>query len=77
MKRYTSPYSILKYEGEYTNDPYYNPFSNRTVENIKTEIGKYAFPVVVGFRNFGESLDNVGQVVTGTQDILMMEVDTQ
>ena len=62
ISRYSSPYRITKIEKEIaTNfDPYNNPMSNSVVNKVKTEIGKYSFPVVAGFRNYGSTLNNVG-----------------
>ena len=60
--RNAKPFRIDGYEGEKAQnwDPYNYPLSNSVVNKVKTEIGKYAFPVVAGFRNFGNSLNTVG-----------------
>lgn len=61
VERYTKPYRVSKTEVEkaYNFDSYNYPLTDRQINLIKTEIGKYSFPVVVGFRNFGNTLDEV------------------
>ena len=62
VKRYSDPFKILKYEVEYAKNfkPYFNPLSDRVINLIKVEIGKYAFPVIATFINYGKTLGNVG-----------------
>ena len=62
IERYSSPYKISKveYESAYNFDPYNYPLKDRQIDLIKTEIGKYSFPVVVGFKNYGNTLNEVG-----------------
>ena len=62
IERYSSPYKISKveYEYAYNFDPYNYPLNDRQIDLIKTEIGKYSFPVVVGFKNYGNTLHEVG-----------------
>ena len=62
INRVSAPYKIKDFEVEHARefDPYRYPLSQRQINMIKTEIAKYGFPVVVGFGNFGNTLDNVG-----------------
>ena len=62
INRNSKPFRLEKYEMEraYNWDPYNYPMSNAVVNKVKTEIGKYAYPVVAGFRNFGNTLNKVG-----------------
>ncbi|MDC3221408.1 C1 family peptidase [Flavobacteriaceae bacterium] len=61
IKRYSNPYRVSKveYEMAYDGDAYNYPLTDRQVNLIKTEIGKYSFPVVVGFSNYGNTLNEV------------------
>ncbi len=63
VERFLSPYKISKIEKEeaYNFDPYNYPLSQDIVNKVKTEIGKYAYPVVAGFTDYDRaSLNNVG-----------------
>ena len=64
MARYSNPYEIEKIDVEYAYDidPYNNPLKNHVVNKIKIEIGKYGFPVVAGFKNFGNTLAEVNSI---------------
>lgn len=63
IQRFLNPYKISKIEKEiaYDWDPYNYPLSQDIVNKVKTEIGKYSYPVVAGFTNYSSStLYNVG-----------------
>ena len=61
VKRYSTPYRVSKIDIEkaYNFDSYNYPLTDKQVNLIKTEIGKYSFPVVVGFSNYGSTLNEV------------------
>ena len=58
INRTARPFAIdhFEYESAYNQDAYNYPLSNSVVNKVKTEIGKYAFPVVAGFSNFQPSV---------------------
>ena len=52
--------ALIEKEIAYDWDPYNYPLSQDIVNKVKTEIGKYSYPVVAGFTDYGSTLQDVG-----------------